>query len=82
MVGTISNIGKGVILLDVNPYRTVELQWLEHLWNHEYMLFELMSVNHSARSGGRIGISFSIFFNSKVYCVISLESPHRDDSNE
>ena len=25
---------------------------------------------------------FSIFFNMKVYCVYSLESPHRGDSNE
>ena len=23
-----------------------------------------------------------IFFNMKVYCVFSLESPHRGDSNE
>ena len=45
---------------DSLPY-TVELQWLEHLWNHENMFekgyFELMSVNHSARSGGITGIS-------------------------
>ena len=25
---------------------------------------------------------FSMFFNMKVYCVFSLESPHPDDSNE
>ena len=25
---------------------------------------------------------FSIFFNVKVCCVFSLESPHRGDSNE
>ena len=25
---------------------------------------------------------FSIFFNMKVYCVFSLESPQRGDSNE
>ena len=25
---------------------------------------------------------FSSFFNIKVYCVFSLESPHRGDSNE
>ena len=25
---------------------------------------------------------FSIFFNMQVYCVFSLESPHRGDSNE
>ena len=26
--------------------------------------------------------NFSIFFNMKVCCVFSLESPHRGDSNE
>ena len=41
-----------------------------------------MSVNHSARSGGIIGICFSIFFSMKVCCMFSLESPHRGDSNE
>ena len=41
-----------------------------------------MSVNHSARSGGIIGISFLIFFNMKVLCVFSLELPHQGDSNE
>ena len=25
---------------------------------------------------------FSTFFNMKVYCVFTLESPHRGDSNE
>ena len=24
---------------------------------------------------------FSIFFNMKIYCVFTLESPHRGDSN-
>ena len=24
---------------------------------------------------------FSIFYNTKLYCVFSLESPHRGDSN-
>ena len=43
--------------------------------------FELMSVNHSARSGGIMVIIFSIFFNMKVCCVFSVESPHRGDSN-
>ena len=41
-----------------------------------------MSVNHSARSGGIIGIFVSIFCNMKVCCVFSLESPHGGDSNE
>ena len=27
-------------------------------------------------------VIFSIFFNMKVCCVFSLESPHRGDSNE
>ena len=40
-----------------------------------------MSVDHSARPRGIIGI-FSIFFNVKVCCVFSLESPHQGDSNE
>ena len=45
---------------DSLPY-TVELQWLEHRWNHENTfetgVVRAMSVNHSARSGGMIGIS-------------------------
>ena len=41
-----------------------------------------MSVNNSARSGDIKGISFSIFFDIKICCVFSLESPHRCDSNE
>ena len=43
--------------------------------------FELMSVNHSARSGGIIGIYFRFSFNMKVYCLFSLELPHRGYSN-
>ena len=35
-----------------------------------------MSVNYSVRSGG------IIFFNMRVCCVYSLESPHHGDSNE
>ena len=41
-----------------------------------------MRVDYSARSGGLIGIFFFIFFNMKVCCMFSLESPHRGDSNE
>ena len=41
-----------------------------------------MSVNHGARSGGKIGVFFSIVCNIKVYCVFSLELSHRGDSNE
>ena len=44
-------------------------------------MIELTSFNHSARSGGIIGISSRFFFNMKVLCVCSLESPHRGDSN-
>ena len=39
-----------------------------------------MSVNHSARSGGKIEVSF-VLSEMTVYCVFSLESPHRGDSN-
>ena len=38
-----------------------------------------MRVDFSARSGGLIGI---FFLKMKVYCMFSLESPHRGDSNE
>ena len=38
-------------------------------------------VNKSARSEGIIRISLS-FYNMKVCCVFSLESPHLGDSNE
>ena len=41
-----------------------------------------MSVNHSARSGCKIRISFQFSFNMKVYCVFSVESPLRGDSNK
>ena len=35
-----------------------------------------MSVDHSTRSGGMIGYLFD-FFNMKVCCVFSLESPYQ-----
>ena len=41
-----------------------------------------MSVNHSGRSAGIVRIFFSIFFNIKLCCVLSLKSPHRGDSSE
>ena len=44
-------------------------------------MLELVSVIHNAKSGGTIGISFRFFFNMKVCCVFSLESPHQGDSN-
>ena len=35
---------------------TVELQGLEHIWNHgDRRRLEVVSVNHSARSGGKKG---------------------------
>ena len=40
-----------------------------------------MRVDNSARPGDLIRISL-IFYNMKVYCVLSLESPRRGDSNE
>ena len=64
---------------------TVELQWFEHLWNHENM-FETGVVraneclSRGVRSHNRD--KFSIVFNMKVCYVFSLESPHRGDSNE
>ena len=32
--------------------------------------FELMSVNHSARSGGKIGISFDFLLHESMLCVL------------
>ena len=40
-----------------------------------------MSVNHRQIRRRNSDI-LSIFFNMKVYCVFTLESPHRGDSNE
>ena len=45
------------------------------------MYFELMSIYFSARAGGII-IIISISYNTKVFCVFSLESPPSGDSNE
>ena len=59
-----------------NTFRTMKI-------SSRQGLFEPMTVDYRARSGGIInrGIS-SIFFIMKVYCVFSLESPQRGDSNE
>ena len=64
---------------------TVELQWLEHLRDHEYM-FEIGEVRASqVRSLFRdiFSISFNMkvccvfsSLNMKVCCVFSLELPH------
>ena len=65
---------------------TVELQWLKYLWNHENMFEtgvvranECYSLRQVRRHNRDI---FSIFFNKKVCCMLSLESYHRGDSNE
>ena len=54
-------------------FYTVELQWLEHLQDHGNMsrqgLFELVSVHHSARPGGTIGISFRISLTWGICCL-------------
>ena len=62
---------------------TVELQWLEHHWNLENMFKtrvvranECYSLHKVMRHKRDI---FSIFFNMKVCCVFSLESPYRGE---
>ena len=65
---------------------TVELQWLEYLWNHENM-FETGVVRSNecyrrARPRGIIGISFRFSLMLKYVVLFSLESPHPGDSNE
>ena len=65
---------------------TVELQWLEHLLNHENM-FEAGVVRATECSSlqqvmGHNRDICSIFFNMTVSCMFSLGSPHRGDSNE
>ena len=59
---------------------TVELQWLEHVWNHENMfetgLVRTIEVNHSAKSGGLIRIFFFIFLQHKgmLYVLTRIAS--------
>ena len=65
---------------------TAELQWLEHLGNHENM-FEtgVVRVNEceSKRQVRRHNRDrSSIFFNMKVCSVFSLVLPHRGNSND
>ena len=45
-------------------------------------LFEPMSVLIISQIRRNNRDIFLIFFNMKVFCVFSLESPHRGDSNE
>ena len=58
------------LMLFLRPY-TVELQWLEHLWDLEISsrkrLFEPMRVDNSARSGGIISFRLSSIY-SYVVC--------------
>ena len=42
---------------------------------------ELGGVNYCARLGGVVGVSFRLSLMT-LYCMFSLESPHRGDSNE
>ena len=54
---------------------TVELQWLEHLWDHVISLrqkykFESVRVDNSARSGGVIRISLIVYKNEGMLCVL------------
>ena len=65
---------------------TVELQWLEHLWGYQNLFetgvvraIESLLQSQVRRHNRDI---FSIFLYMKVYCVFSLESPQRGDSNE
>ena len=65
---------------------TAELQWLEHLWNIENMVETGVVQTNEFYSKRKVMRHyrdiFSIFFKLKVYCVFSLESSHRGDSNE
>ena len=52
----------------------VELQWLEHLWDHENMfeagVVRAMGVNHSTRSGNIIGIFLDFLYHEGMLCVL------------
>ena len=76
----------GFFLLTRFMINTVELQWLEHLWDYENVVetgvvraIKGLLQSQVRRHNRDI---LSIFFNMKVYCVFSLESPQRGDSNE
>ena len=65
---------------------TVELRWLERAWSHESM-YEMGEVRvggcgSELQVGRHSGDVFSISCNLKVFCVFSLGSPHRGDSEE
>ena len=58
----------------------VELQWLEHLWNHENMFETEVGQDNECYSLRQVlkhnRDIFRCFFNIKVCCVFLLESPH------
>ena len=58
---------------------TIELQWLVQLWNQENKFGTGVVRANECKSLHLVGRHnrnmFSIFFNMKVYCVFSLESP-------
>ena len=56
---------------------TVELQWLEYLWNHKNMFEKLMSISPSTKSGGKIEISYRFSLTLKY-----IEYSYRGDSDE
>ena len=67
-------------------YLWIVVQDTIHIWNHENMFEtgvvranECLSLREVRRHNRYL---FSIFFDKKVCCVFSLESPHRGDSNE
>ena len=59
-----------------NYMYTVELQWFGHLWKHENMFETGVVRANECYSSRQVKYIFSIFFNMKVCCVFSLESPH------
>ena len=63
---------------------TVELQWLEHIWNHGVVRAnECISLRQVRRHNrDSFSLFFGFFLDMKVCCVFLLESPHRGDSNE
>ena len=76
------------LLEDVNDSLpcTVELQWLELIWNHEN-IFETGVVRakecESKRQVRKHNRDiYLIFFHMKLCCMLSLKSSHPEDSNE
>ena len=71
---------------------TVELQWLEHIWEHEYTLdmgsssyWGLIVAPDQDAKGNNLGMYFSIYFLKQKGCwkySLSLESPRYGDPNE